>query len=45
MSRHFFIGTTHWNVPFEAHHGFPERGSHLERYSRGLPAVEINSSF
>lgn len=45
MSRHLRIGTAHWNVPFEAQHAFPERGSHLERYSRGLPAVEINSSF
>jgi uncharacterized protein YecE (DUF72 family) len=28
-----------------AHARFPESGSHLERYSATLPAVEINSSF
>jgi uncharacterized protein YecE (DUF72 family) len=40
-----FVGTAGWSVPraFEAE--FPGPGTHLERYARVLPAVEINSSF
>ncbi len=35
------IGTAGWSVP----KGEKEQGTHLSRYSRTLPCVEINSSF
>lgn len=45
MTRRVFrIGTAGWNVP-RTESGFPEHGSHLERYSAVFSAVEINSSF
>ena len=40
-----FIGCAGWNIPKEYAPRFPPDGSHLERYARRLPAVEINSSF
>jgi uncharacterized protein YecE (DUF72 family) len=39
------IGTAGWSIPKQHAHAFPCTGSHLERYARALPAVEINSSF
>ena len=39
------VGTAAWSIPGQHAHGFPAGGSHLERYSRRFPAVEINSSF
>ncbi len=42
------IGTAGWSVPSASRHRFAdagEGGTHLERYARQLPAVEINSSF
>lgn len=39
------IGTAGWSIPRAAAAHFPPTGTHLERYSRGLPCVEINSSF
>ncbi len=38
-------GTAGWNSPKRHTPAFPDAGSHLERYARVLPAVEINSSF
>jgi uncharacterized protein YecE (DUF72 family) len=39
------VGTAAWSIPAQHAQGFPAEGSHLERYSRRFPAVEINSSF
>jgi uncharacterized protein YecE (DUF72 family) len=39
------VGTAGWSLPKVYADCFPGGGSHLERYSRCLPAVEINSSF
>jgi uncharacterized protein YecE (DUF72 family) len=39
------IGTAGWSIPRESAAQFPAPGSHLERYSRVLNAVEINSTF
>ena len=41
----YFIGTAGWSIPKQHAEAFAEEGSHLERYARRLPAVEINSSF
>ncbi|MDB5370967.1 MAG: hypothetical protein JWP20_2525 [Roseomonas sp.] len=38
-------GTAGWSIPKQHAAAFPEDGSHLERYARRFPAVEINSSF
>lgn len=38
-------GTAAWSIPKEHATPFPVTGSHLERYSAILNAVEINSSF
>lgn len=40
-----FIGTAGWSIPKQHADASPGAGSHLERYARRLPAVEINSSF
>ncbi|TGP98879.1 MULTISPECIES: DUF72 domain-containing protein [unclassified Mesorhizobium] len=40
-----FIGTAGWGVPTRYGQDFPQPGSHLERYSRHFPVVEINTSF
>jgi uncharacterized protein YecE (DUF72 family) len=40
-----FIGCAGWSIPSQHASYFPAEGSHLERYARTLPAVEINSSF
>ena len=39
------IGTAGWSIPTQYAGAFPGEGSHLARYARRLPAVEINSSF
>ncbi len=39
------IGTAGWSIPAAVAVSFPGAGSHLQRYARALPAVEINSSF
>jgi uncharacterized protein YecE (DUF72 family) len=39
------VGTAGWSIPGQQAGEFPAIGSHLERYARRLPAVEINSSF
>lgn len=39
------IGCAGWAIPAPHASSFPGVGSHLERYARVLPAVEINSSF
>lgn len=39
------IGTAGWSIPRRAAAAFPRDGFHLERYSRVLGCVEINSSF
>jgi len=39
------IGTAGWSIPRQQASEFPLVGSHLERYARRLPAVEVNSSF
>lgn len=41
----FRIGCAGWSVPSAHAAAFPGDGTHLERYSRRFPAVEINSSF
>lgn len=39
------VGCAGWSIPKAYAARFPEGRSHLERYARRLPAVEINSSF
>jgi uncharacterized protein YecE (DUF72 family) len=39
------IGTAGWTIPKPHSDAFPSDGTHLQRYARRLPAVEINSSF
>lgn len=39
------VGTAGWNIPSAFQSSFPEEGSHLQRYSQVLNAVEINSTF
>lgn len=40
-----FIGTAGWGIPTRYKQDFPQPGSHLERYARRLPIVEIDTSF
>lgn len=40
-----FIGCAGWSLSAAVQKDFPVDGTHLERYARVLPAVEINSSF
>ena len=42
---HVRIGRASWSVPAPIREHFPATGTHLERYSHRLNAVEINSSF
>jgi uncharacterized protein YecE (DUF72 family) len=39
------VGCTGWAIPRQYADRFPAHGTHLERYSRHLPVVEIDSSF
>jgi uncharacterized protein YecE (DUF72 family) len=40
-----YVGTAGWSIPRQQQRRFPEGDSHLERFARALPAVEINSTF
>ena len=40
-----YIGTAGWSLSSATASRFPLDGSHLQRYARVLPCVEINSSF
>jgi uncharacterized protein YecE (DUF72 family) len=40
-----FVGCAGWSIARAHAEAFPEPGTHLERYARRFPAVEINSSF
>lgn len=40
-----YIGTAGWSIPRAEQTRFPAGESHLARYARVLPAVEINSTF
>lgn len=44
-SNNFFIGTAAWNIPSIAKERFSPEGTHLQRYSKLLNSVEINSCF
>ena len=39
------VGTAGWSLPRAEQHRFPAGTSHLARYSKLLPAAEINSTF
>ena len=39
------VGTAGWSIPKPAAAEFRTEGTHLQRYAKRLPAVEINSSF
>ena len=39
------IGTAGWSVPRQVQGKFPGEGTHLQRYARIFPCVEINSTF
>src|SRR5262249_40743719 len=41
----FLVGCAGWSIPKRYSGDFPRDGSHLQRYSARLNAVEINSSF
>lgn len=45
MTATFHIGCAGWSIPKQFSDAFPRDGSHLQRYSARLNAVEINSSF
>jgi uncharacterized protein YecE (DUF72 family) len=40
-----YLGTAGWSLPRSEQARFPEGASHLARYARVFPAVEINSTF
>lgn len=40
-----YIGTAGWSIPRAQQRRFPAGESHLARYAKVLPAVEINSTF
>lgn len=40
-----YIGCAGWSLPAAVHARFPGEGTHLQRYAKVFPAVEINSSF
>lgn len=45
MPSKIYIGTAGWSIPRAEQPRFPPGDSHLARYARVLPAVEINSTF
>jgi uncharacterized protein YecE (DUF72 family) len=45
MTERIYIGCAGWSLSRHDRPYFPEQGSHLERYSQVMNAVEINSSF
>ena len=40
-----YVGCAGWSIPWQQATVFPGEGTHLQRYARVLPAVEINTSF
>jgi len=40
-----YVGCAGWSIPWQQAAAFPGEGTHLQRYARVLPAVEINTSF
>jgi len=40
-----YVGSAGWSIPWQQAAAFPSEGTHLQRYARVLPAVEINTSF
>ncbi len=40
-----YVGCAGWSIPWQQAAAFPDEGTHLQRYARVLPAVEINTSF
>jgi len=40
-----WVGTAGWSLPRQEQAQFPGEGTHLERYARVFPCVEINSTF
>jgi len=45
MVGRIYMGTAGWSVPRASVHLCPCEGTHLQRYARVFPCVEINSSF
>ena len=45
MPAKIYIGTAGWSIPRAEQRRFPAGESHLARYAKVLPAVEINSTF
>ena len=45
MGGSIFIGCAGWALRRDQAQGFPGAGTHLTRYARGLPCMEINSTF
>ncbi|MBC7780879.1 MAG: DUF72 domain-containing protein, partial [Proteobacteria bacterium] len=45
IPRSIAVGTAGWSIPRSSADSFGVDGSHLERYARVMPCVEINSSF
>ena len=45
MRHPYLVGCAGWSIPKALADTFPGGGTHLERYARVLPAVEVNSSF
>lgn len=45
MSGRLLVGTAGWSLPVAVQAAFPGEGTHLQRYARRFPVVEINSSF
>jgi uncharacterized protein YecE (DUF72 family) len=44
-TKNILIGCAGWSLSAKHTAGFPGTGTHLQRYARVFPAVEINSSF
>ncbi len=45
MGAHWYVGCAGWSLSSAVGAHFPSEGTHLERYARVFPAVEINTSF
>lgn len=45
LQKTYHVGTAGWAIPKQHGEAFGGSDSHLERYGRSLPAVEINSTF
>ncbi|MGX9146630.1 DUF72 domain-containing protein [Mesorhizobium sp. 128a] len=44
-NRRSFIGTAGWGIPTRYKDAFAQSGSHLERYAKRFPVVEIDTAF